>query len=451
LEKLPNLQYAYLQGIMGLGATTKDKKTANPDASEEPNKVQITSDMQELYIKLLCQYDPAAVYQYLFNHDDYRLDYCLQVCKNSGIVDATAYLLERTGDVAGALQLILTTVDDRLKKLTAVHKKNPQDRLDSLKETKDTETTLMLAITLCQRNSQRMDDNESEALWFRLLDKFVIPLRNIKSSSKKSTDTKLQDIPLQQLLIEFIHVVLRNMTGYVPLPSILRKIVVDHGADEFGEFKSVIQGMLDTYSYESTLLETANHLLSKDMYRSTRQLIARRNRAVSPLHSQCGICDSALGDALQGSTTAVNVFSCGHSFHEGCLGASTLCPICTSSSKKKIDIKSTDNEKKDSSADTTHKDDNKGLPADKDVSAENKKYIKRLNKASIQKVDRPKYEIMQEIEAGKIGLDKENAGPKLRLEPRGLPQENIATIGERRPGALVSMAPKHRKEIDSIY
>jgi hypothetical protein len=69
--------------------------------------VQATPDMQELYIKLMCQYDPDLVYNYLVTQDNYPLDSCLKYCKQAGIVNATTYLLERTGDVAGALSLLL--------------------------------------------------------------------------------------------------------------------------------------------------------------------------------------------------------------------------------------------------------------------------------------------------------------------------------------------------------
>eukprot|EP01133_Synstelium_polycarpum_P012613 gene12613-14803_t len=42
-----------------------------------------------------------------------------------------------------------------------------------------------------------------------------------------------------------VHVILNNMMGHVALPLILTKIVNDHGADEFGDFKSIITTFIE--------------------------------------------------------------------------------------------------------------------------------------------------------------------------------------------------------------
>ncbi len=71
-------------------------------------------------------------------HDDYPLDECLRVCleqsatttssNNSSnskggsllLLDATAFLLERTGDVSGALRMLVAAVEERAGALQAV-------------------------------------------------------------------------------------------------------------------------------------------------------------------------------------------------------------------------------------------------------------------------------------------------------------------------------------------
>ena len=63
--------------------------------------LELTEQMNELYISLLCTYNPVGVYPYLISHADYRLDYCLKLCRDHKITDAEAFLLERTGDVKG--------------------------------------------------------------------------------------------------------------------------------------------------------------------------------------------------------------------------------------------------------------------------------------------------------------------------------------------------------------
>ncbi len=67
--------------------------------------------MQLRYITLLCKFEPENVCAYLSTNDGYPLDVTLDVVGTQfGIMDAHAYLLERTGDKAGALNLILSAL-----------------------------------------------------------------------------------------------------------------------------------------------------------------------------------------------------------------------------------------------------------------------------------------------------------------------------------------------------
>jgi len=158
----------------------------------------------------------------------------------------------------------------------------------------------------------QLEDSENELLWFRLLDCPVGFLRKIKQEVKaaaqestswnRATTNKpahvapppaastslltvtetvgssqhqrelVQQKSLQSLT-HLINTILMNMMGYVALPSILSKIVKDHAQHEFGDFKSTIVGMLDTYAYETTILKTANHLIDNDMYTATNSLV----------------------------------------------------------------------------------------------------------------------------------------------------------------------------------
>lgn len=65
-------------------------------------------------------YSHTHTYTRCSTHDDYPLDECLRVCQQASspsaslqLLDATAFLLERTGDVQGALQLLTTAIDAR--------------------------------------------------------------------------------------------------------------------------------------------------------------------------------------------------------------------------------------------------------------------------------------------------------------------------------------------------
>lgn len=66
-------------------------------------------------MQLLCQFEPQSVLKFLESHENYRLEHCLKLCQEYGITDAAIFLLERVGDVASALALVLTDVDIHIR------------------------------------------------------------------------------------------------------------------------------------------------------------------------------------------------------------------------------------------------------------------------------------------------------------------------------------------------
>ncbi|KAK1404332.1 hypothetical protein POM88_003937 [Heracleum sosnowskyi] len=203
------------------------------------------------------------------------VEHCLRLCQKYGIVDATAFLLERVGDAGTALSLTLSVLDDKFRMLditvqgllsassmksfnTVLQKKEVNDILD----------IVHTCIGLCQRNSPRMDFDESESLWFRLLDSFCEPLidsysTRINSEGKFNTESLARSLDreennsvhrirwklsrfqkganiLRKLFSLFIKAIVEGMIGYVRLPTIMMKLLSDNGSQEFGDFKLTI-------------------------------------------------------------------------------------------------------------------------------------------------------------------------------------------------------------------
>jgi hypothetical protein len=81
--------------------------------------LQLSDDMHLKYIRLLAEHEPHNVYQYLAAHSDYPLQATLDVLRTefSYIVDATAYLLEQTGEHKGALDLVMASMSKDISKL----------------------------------------------------------------------------------------------------------------------------------------------------------------------------------------------------------------------------------------------------------------------------------------------------------------------------------------------
>lgn len=179
-------------------------------------------EIHEQYVELLCQYDPSGVYDYLERHQDnsYRLERVLKTCEDAGVVDAVVWILERSGNVGGALGKVLGIVQERIDMLSTLVKSKSdgkiQDAYWTLEEQSNIRDSLVrlrgvlnVGKQLCERRSQKAkllaqvstaslpqasttSESDTETLWFRLLQAFVAASRKmtflIASGKGDSTD-----------------------------------------------------------------------------------------------------------------------------------------------------------------------------------------------------------------------------------------------------------------------
>lgn len=306
------------------------------------NPINVTDEMTELYLELLCQYEPNSVLHFLETCESYRVDHCLRLCQEHGIIDAAAFLLERVGDVATALSFILLDLGDKFSMLDAaarsVYVYAGVDHFNAFMKKKEVNDILNIVHTcvgLCQRNSSRLDPNESEALWFQLLDTFCEPLTNaciskMDSEQKNQNDTSSESFKtkwkirgsdkgahmLRKLFSILIKEIVEGMMGYVRLPTVMMKLLSDNGSQEFGDFKATILGMLGTYDFEKRILDTARSLIEDDTYNTMRLLKKGASHGHGPWSLVCCICNCLL--TKDASTTGIRVYNCGHASHLHC-------------------------------------------------------------------------------------------------------------------------------------
>jgi hypothetical protein len=137
---------------------------------------------------------------------------------------------------------------------------------------------------------------------------------------------------MQQCFTQLMRFLLSSMNGYVALPSILSKIVKDHGGDEFGDFKFIIVDMLDTCNFEKTILQTANRLVQHDMHNGIKEYQRNRSKAFRPKSNLCGVCGVRLASSKRDNP--ISVYFCGHSYHSVCVEKhNNVCPVCSQSNK----------------------------------------------------------------------------------------------------------------------
>ncbi|XP_062462442.1 vacuolar protein sorting-associated protein 8 homolog isoform X2 [Pezoporus occidentalis] len=292
--------------------------------------IHLSPSITEQFIELLCQYSPGQVLETLKVLEYCRLEETIQITQKHQLHEASSYLLEKKGDIHGAFLVMLERLQSKLLMLT-------QDDESSAELTllENIEDTLMKTIALCQRNSHNLDQQQREALWFPLLEAMMSP-QKLSGSSQCRYSESLKSLTMQ---------VLNNMAAFIALPSILQRILQDpvYGKGKLGEIQGLVLGMLDTFNYEQTLLETTTNLLNHDLHWSLCNLRASVTRGLTPKQDYCCICLQQY-KRRQETADEIIVFSCGHLYHSLCLlskecGTVTkglmrwICYKCNSSNK----------------------------------------------------------------------------------------------------------------------
>jgi len=203
--------------------------------------------------------------------------------------------------------------------------------------------SLFVAINLCRR-SARLEDDESERLWFQLLDQFIDPQLKLKQldTSQYTPERQVGVLKTQMALTTFIRTIIYNMMGRVQLTSILSKLVLENGSMEIGEMRSIMHSIFDTFIYERNTLSCMAHVLSDDLCDSIFNLHHKSARALAPRLSRCAICTQGFSPSgnwrgnriLTEQGKSVTLFDCGHIYHKNCLQRGQVCPLCDSEEQK---------------------------------------------------------------------------------------------------------------------
>lgn len=175
LQYQPEIQYAFLKGVFHVKTDARNEK--------QKKIMQIEPEIHEQFIELLCRYEPESVHRYLQGNDEYRLEQALAIVQPKDLVHATAYLLERMGDVMSAFYLLCNELQAKVDTLNRTYLELPdvEEMTDDLSDAlKGAGRSLQNVMHLCQRNSQRLEREDREALWFPLLETVMAPQRKIK-------------------------------------------------------------------------------------------------------------------------------------------------------------------------------------------------------------------------------------------------------------------------------
>ncbi|XP_014767622.1 vacuolar protein sorting-associated protein 8 homolog isoform X2 [Octopus bimaculoides] len=329
LRNKPRILYDFLQGVLSYKESVGNH--VNPD-----KQVTIEPIIYELYIDLQCQFHTSNVYNFIKNVDGYRLEETLKIVNKYDIPCASAHILEKMGDILGAFNIMLATLNKKVHTFTDAILSKKLTKAEAVIQLQEVQASLLVVIQLCQRNSGKMDEGSREAMWFPLLESMMAPQRKLKDLDDREIITDIQ---------ELTHHILNSMMGYIALPSILQKIMQDpaYNTGKFGEVKELILGMLETYNYEETLMKTCKNLLHHDLHLHLKRLRSEAVKGFMPCTEHCSLCNKTLSHAADADLLLI--FRCGHSYHTSCLrGIGSLhvidgedfwsCYLCSNSKKK---------------------------------------------------------------------------------------------------------------------
>ena len=272
------VQFKFFNAIIS-GKLTKADAVAGPVLL-----ANLTIDHHQKYLELMAKFHPDMVYHHLISSDNYRVEECLKLCQEYEIADASAYLLERMGNVSSALQLMLQTLEGRLMTLKRVVRglsissygtgrlKFGRNKLDTHKmvtalhqekESQAVRQILTFGLDLCERNSGASSNSEhGSQLWFNVLDRLI----NAKGFLRLSKELPEHSAIMLNVLSDLLGMTMQRMVSNVPLPDLVRKITTDHAGNRLGEFREMITTMLKTYVSEMNVCSGAVDAMQHDVH-----------------------------------------------------------------------------------------------------------------------------------------------------------------------------------------
>ncbi|KAI0204642.1 vacuolar assembly/sorting protein VPS8 [Astrocystis sublimbata] len=351
------LQYVYLKALLEPESESSGQPESNFDR-----------DFIELYVQLMCRYNPTHVSAYvgLVQAKNLRLDKLLPTMEDTGVIDAAVILMAQEGQVQDAMDRLtkhLYTLESTLRGLLSGTSNNEEEKyednegVDTQEVAEDILKSLQkythVGIWLCQgqmksskqptavqrkqSSSTPNDLTSSEKLWLDIIDTTVQitrQLSTIVSSPKPNGFSGKGDAPhlvdseklvaLLRSLVQHTFTALLTATsaqvqgsesgdrlvtssgGSLTFLRILRAFLARAAATSpnLADLRAVLQSIFSAYAYEQSILQLSNRLLEQQLFVDVKQAVNLRQRGWRPKGSTCEAC----GRRLWGPGVSGNVF-----------------------------------------------------------------------------------------------------------------------------------------------
>ena len=288
--------------------------------------------MLELYVRLMCQFHPEHVSDYVGNikEDDIRLQEVLPAMERNGIIDAAIILETRSGQVRDSMDRLLnhlSSLQGVLRGLLAEAEVSDsygiRDITDDL--VSSIEKYSKVGIWLCQGQSKVFQRSKvaarspmrrsisakqpmslEETLWLELIESVVAIARETSQQSSvrrnKAEQSSVNVVSSLRTIIQQVFTALLTATttprdaakgaSDMTFLRILRAFLSNAAkvTPSLSELRNVISSIFSAYAYEEALLSLSNTMLDKDVFVDLDQVQQLRLRGWRPKGQICEVC-----------------------------------------------------------------------------------------------------------------------------------------------------------------
>lgn len=334
-EVAPNMHRIFLHVLADepLGQYEYLKTLLEPDESFRSRpRSNYSNEMMEQYVRLLCQFDPSHVRDYVehVKEGDIRLDEVLPTIEQSGIIDAVIILQVRQGQVKAAMDRLtkhLASLGATLKGLTSELFNEADDASINHAGTgllESVEKYARVGIWLCQGQMRNVPKTTAvsksprrsasatralsfeETLWLELILAVVAIARDLSVGRLLETEpgrdkhdfeitTSLRGT-IQQVFTALLASTTSMRDASASQEMMFLRILrafLSHAAQaspSLSELRNVISSIFSAYTYEESLLSLSNAMLDKDVFVHLDEVTALRQRGWRPRGQVCEVC-----------------------------------------------------------------------------------------------------------------------------------------------------------------
>ncbi|KAG5518936.1 hypothetical protein PMAC_002467 [Pneumocystis sp. 'macacae'] len=354
LEK-PIIQYNYLKFLLNPQFSTHIRNTASKNnigvSNNYINKLWITNEIQELFVILLCNFEPENVTNYIknLNTNNIDIDNIISILENYRMIDAIIHLLCLNGKIAIAfeknLEYILEfmlEIDISLKLELEKCMKSPNKlNFDSIKKQfENIEKNIIIGISLCkeyflQLVSRKYGDfsilhnpfdssiSVHKFQWIRLLEVIIkisqimllklsdqllkISSENLSYYNSNKNELIIIISDILEKVKTFVRDSVKNIFASLYNLTTLSKFQLTIFFDVLQQFleivilfpsifeiKELLTNIFRNYKHDQELLIITNKLLNKDLFKLIKHDQQIRNKGCKVKFTNCGICKKNL-------------------------------------------------------------------------------------------------------------------------------------------------------------